>query len=188
MRYQYTPRRMTKVKKVDNTNVLTRMQSNRNPSMLLIPISSAGRESSCNAGDPSLIPGLGRSAGEEIGYALQYSCASLLAQTIKNMPAMLETWVQSLGWDDPLEKGTAILSSILAWRIPWTEEPGKLQSMGSQRIRHDRATFTAPLENDLEISYKTNIHLLYVQKISLLCFYLREVKPYVPTNSKQLYS
>ena len=65
--------------------------------MLLIPISSAGRESSCNAGDPSLIPGLGRSAGEEIGYALQYSCASLLAQTIKNMPAMLETWVQSLG-------------------------------------------------------------------------------------------
>ena len=59
--------------------------------------------------------------------------ASLVAQTIKNVPAMLETWVQSLGWEDPLEKGTATHSSILAWRIPWTEEPGRLQSMGLSR-------------------------------------------------------
>ena len=53
---------------------------------------------------------------------------------VKNPPAMQETRVQSLGWDDPLEKGLATLSSILAWRIPWTEEPGGLQSMGSQRV------------------------------------------------------
>ena len=56
---------------------------------------------------------------------------------VKNHPTMQETQVQSLGWEDPLEKGMATLSSILAWRIPWTEEPGGLQSMGSQRVRHD---------------------------------------------------
>ena len=56
---------------------------------------------------------------------------------VKNMPAMQETWVQSLGWEDPLEKGLATHSSILAWRIPWTEESGGLQCMGSQRVRHD---------------------------------------------------
>ena len=59
-----------------------------------------------------------------------------MAHTVKNPPAMLETWVQSLGWEDPLEKGMATQSSILAWRIPWTEEPGGLQSMGSQRVGH----------------------------------------------------
>ena len=63
--------------------------------------------------------------------------ASLVAQMIKNLPAILETQVQSLGWEDPLEKGMATHSSILAWRIPWTEEPGRLQSMGSQRVGHD---------------------------------------------------
>ena len=54
--------------------------------------------------------------------------ASLVAQTVKNLPAMQKTWVQSLGWEDPLEKGMATHSSILAWKIPWTEELGKLQS------------------------------------------------------------
>ena len=63
--------------------------------------------------------------------------ASLLAQIIKNPPAMQETWVRSLGWEDLLEKGMATHSTILAWRIPWTEEPGGLQSMGSQRVGHD---------------------------------------------------
>ena len=53
---------------------------------------------------------------------------------VKNPPAMRETWVQSLGWEDPLDKGTTANSGILAWRIPWTEEPGGLQSMGSQRV------------------------------------------------------
>ena len=73
-----------------------------------------------NAGDPSLIPGSGRSAREELGYPRQYSWASLVAQLGKNQPAMWETWVHSLGWEDPLEKGKATHASILAWRIPWT--------------------------------------------------------------------
>ena len=60
-----------------------------------------------------------------------------MAQTVKNLPAMQETWVRFLGWEDPLEKGVATHSSILAWRIPWTEEPGRLQSMGLQRGGHD---------------------------------------------------
>ena len=60
-----------------------------------------------------------------------------MSQMVKNPPAMQETWVQSLGWEDTLEKAMATHSTILAWRIPWTEEPGRLQSMGSQSIRHD---------------------------------------------------
>ena len=63
--------------------------------------------------------------------------ASLVAQMVKNPPAMQETWVQSLGWEDPLEQDMATHSSILAWRMPWTEEAGGLQSMGSQRVGHD---------------------------------------------------
>ena len=82
--------------------------------------SSVGKESACNAGDPGSIPGSGRAPGEGIGYPLQYSLASLVAQLVKNPPAMWETWVQSLGWEDPLEKRKATHSSILAWRIPWT--------------------------------------------------------------------
>ena len=84
------------------------------------PDSSAGRESACNAGDPGSIPGSGRSPGEGIGYPLQYSWASPAVQLVKNPPAMRETWVWSVGWEDPLEKGKATHSSILAWRIPWT--------------------------------------------------------------------
>ena len=92
------------------------------------PGSSAGKESACNTGDPGSIPGWGGSPGEGIGYPL-HSWPSLVAQLVKNLPAMQETWVWSLGWKDPLEKGMATHSSILAWRIPWT-----LWSMGSQRI------------------------------------------------------
>ena len=77
-------------------------------------------ESACNAGDLSLILWLRRATGEEMGYPLQYSWASLVAQLVKNQPAMRETWVQSLGLQDPLEKGKATYSSVLAWRIPWT--------------------------------------------------------------------
>ena len=84
------------------------------------PDSSVGKESSCNTGDPSSIPGSGRSAREGIGYPFQYSWASPVAQLVQNLPAMRETWVQSLGWEDPLEKGNATHASILAWRIPWT--------------------------------------------------------------------
>ena len=85
--------------------------------MLGFPDSSVGKESACNGRDPGLIPGLGRSPGEGIGYPLQYSWASLVAELVKNPPAMRETWVRSLGWKDPLEKGTATHFSILAWRI-----------------------------------------------------------------------
>ena len=65
-----------------------------------------------------------------------------MAQMVKNLPAVRETWVHSLGWEDPLEEEMATHSSIQAWRIPWTEEPGGLQSMGSHRVRHNRATNT----------------------------------------------
>ena len=68
--------------------------------------------------------------------------ASLVAQMVKSPPAMQEPWVQSLGWEDPLEKGMLTHSSILAWRIPWTEEPSRLQSMESQRVEHNWATNT----------------------------------------------
>ena len=84
------------------------------------PDSSVGKESTCNAGDPSSIPGLGRSAGEGIDYPLQHSWASLVAQLVKNLPAMWETWVRSLGWEDSLQNRKATHSSILVWRIPWT--------------------------------------------------------------------
>ena len=77
------------------------------------PDSAVGKESACNAGDPGSIPGSGRSAGEEIGSPLQYSWASLVAQTVKNIPAMREMWIRSLGWEDPLEEGMATHSNIL---------------------------------------------------------------------------
>ena len=67
-----------------------------------------------------MIPGLGRSSGEGTRYPFQYSWASLVAQLVKDPPAMLETWVRSLGWEDPLEKGKATHSGIMAWRIAWT--------------------------------------------------------------------
>ena len=80
----------------------------------------------------TLVRFLGRkdSPGEEIGYPLQYSWASLVVQLVKNLPSMRETWVRSLGWEAPLEKGKATHSSILAWRIPWT-----VYSMASQRVQ-----------------------------------------------------
>ena len=99
--------------------------------------SSAGKESACNAEDPSSIPGSESSPGERIGLPLQYSWASLVAQLVKNLPAMRETWVQSLGWEDVLEDCMATHSSILTGESPWTEEPGRQQPMGSHRVRHD---------------------------------------------------
>ena len=90
------------------------------------PGSSAGKESAYNVGDPGSIPGLGRSPGEWIGYQLQYSWVFLVAQMVKNLPAMWETWVQSLGWEDPLEQSMATHPSSLAWRIPWAEDPAGL--------------------------------------------------------------
>ena len=94
------------------------------------PGGSAGKETACNTGDPGFIPGSGRSPGERTGYPLQYSWASLVAQMVKNLPAMRETWVWSLGREDPLEEGMATHSSILAWRIPWREGPGGCSPWG----------------------------------------------------------
>ena len=88
--------------------------------ILGFPDGSVGKKSTCSTGDPGLIPGLGRSAGEGIGYLLQYSWAYLVAQLVNNPSVMWETRAQSLGWEDPLKKGKGIHSSIQAWRIPRT--------------------------------------------------------------------
>jgi len=108
-----------------------------NLSFIGFPGGSDGKESACNVGDLGSILGLKSFPGEGIGYSLQYSWASPVTQIVKNPPAMWETWVQFLSQKDPLEEGMATLSSILAWRILWTEEPSGLQSMGSQRVGHD---------------------------------------------------
>ena len=86
--------------------------------LLGFPGSSADKESICNTGEPSSIPESGSYPGEGIGYPLQYSWASLVTQMVKNPPAIRETWVRSLGWEDPLEESMTTHSSILGWRIP----------------------------------------------------------------------
>ena len=105
--------------------------------------------------------------------------ASLVAQTVKNLCAMQETWVQSLGQEDPWEKGMATHSSILAWRILWTEEPGRLQFMGLQRVRHNWATFTS-------------LHFRYHQPtltiINPFFFQLKYVPFYSEANPKYIIS
>ena len=94
------------------------------------PDSSVGEECFCNAGDPGSIPGLGRSAGEGIGYPLQYSGASLVAQLVKNLSAIQETWVQSLSWDDPLEKRKGCPPTPVFW-------PGEFHGIAKSRTFHD---------------------------------------------------
>ena len=86
-----------------------------------------GKESACNAGDAGSIPGLGRSPGKEIGYPLQYSWVSLVTQMVKNPPAMWDTWVRSLDWEDPLED---------SMESPWTEELVGCSSQG-RSINHN---------------------------------------------------
>ena len=100
------------------------------------PGSSAGKESTCNVGDPGLIPESGRSPGEGISYLLQYSWVSLVAQMVKNLSAMQETWVGSLGWEDPWRRAWQSTPVFLSRESPWTEEPGRLKSIGSQRVEH----------------------------------------------------
>ena len=96
--------------------------------------------------------------------------ASLVAQRLKHLPAMWDTWVQSLGQEDPQEKEMATHSSILAWRIPWTEEPGGLRSTGSQRVRHDRATsLHSDLQSDMnEVCERSLGSCLAINKWKLL--------------------
>ena len=155
----------------------------------------------------SSIPGSGRCSGEGIGYPLQYSWASLVAQMIKNLPAMWETWVWTLAREDPQEEGTATHSSLLAWRIPWTEEPGGLQSMELQRVGHDwaikhstAATYgDHPLMETLQISILSrsyplprmnNIDLNYIGRTvwaCMRCNHLGEAKEpaYVQCESEK---
>ena len=128
--------------------------------MMGFPGSSASKESACNAVDPGSIPRLGRSPGEEIGYPLHYSWASLVAQLVKNPPAMWETWVQSLCWEDPLEEGMATHSSILAWRIPldrgawWPTVHGdmteQLSTQQSYILRLERDIFMTTAGPDMQ--------------------------------------
>ena len=128
--------------------------------------SSADKESACNAGDQSLIPRTGSSPGEGVGYPLHYSWASLVAQTVKNLPAMQETRARSLGWKDPLEEGMATHSSILAWRIPWTEEPGRLQSMSLQTVGHTWVTnHSHSLLQGIFLIQASNLGLLHCRRI-----------------------
>ena len=101
------------------------------------PGSSAGKESAYNAGDPGSIPGSRKSPGEGIGYLLQCFWASLVIQIVKNLPAMWETWVQSLGWEDPLEEGMQPTPLFLPGECLWTEESGRLYSKGLQRVGHN---------------------------------------------------
>ena len=122
------------------------------------PGGSTGKESAYNPRNPGSVPGLGRFLGEGKGYPLQcsglenagsqsrtqfslcYICvswASLVAQVVKHLPAMQETRVRFLSWEDPLEKEMATHAGTLAWKIPWTEEPGRLQTMGLQTVRDD---------------------------------------------------
>ena len=106
-----------------------------------VPDSSVGKKSAC--------PGSGRSAGEGIGYPLQYSWASLVVQLVKNPPAMRETWVRSLDWETPLEKGKATHSSIMAWRIPRT-----VWSMG-----HKESDTTEPLSLQHLTRLMSSLHI-----------------------------
>ena len=104
------------------------------------PDSLAGKDSACNAGDISLILGSERSPRKGIGYPFQYSWVSLVAQMVKNLPAMPETLVQSLCWEDLLEEGMQPTLVFLPGEPTWTEMPGRLQSMGSQRVGQNWVT------------------------------------------------
>ena len=115
-----------------------------------------------DARDVGSIPRSGKSPTGGNGYPLQYSCLEnpmgrVVAQTVKHLSTMWETQVRSLGWEDLLEKEMAHHSSTLAWKIPWTEEPGGLQPMGSQRVEHDWAT-SLTLTHSLRGASQATIH------------------------------
>ena len=112
-----------------------------------------------------------------LDYMFCYIRSSLVVQLVKNPPAMQETWVWSLGWEGPLEEGMATHSSILAWRIPWTEEPGGLQSMGSHRVRHcewlSLSLWYIRLHTHIHTLWFENVHikLITAYTIILLCYF-----------------
>ena len=138
--------------------------------VLGFPGSSVGKESACNAGDPGLIPGLGRSTEEGVGHPLQYCWASLVAQLVKNLPAMWEIWVRPLVRGSIQEKRKATDSSILAWMIPWT-----VLSMGSQRVRHNWATFTRFWVVIFSLSFVSRYFINYLLVSSVTSWLLRRV-------------
>ena len=124
---------------------------------------------------------------------LQISLLICVAQGVKNFPALQETWVRSLGQEDLLEKGKAAHSIILAWEIPWTQEPGRLQSMGTQRVRHDGATFTFPLKENYWIwdilknylmlirsSKKESCWFLHIEMFYFWMFFVEKKEYHVP--------
>ena len=123
----------------------------------VFPHSSVSKELACNAGDPGLIPGSEKSPAEGIGYPLQYSWASLVAQLVKNPPTTRETWVWSLDWEDPLERGKATHSSILAWSIPW------IHGVAESQTRLNRFHFHSP--------FTKSILLINVEVNALLSLY-----------------
>ena len=102
-------------------------------------------------------------------YWTAYVQTSLVAQMVKHLSTMWETWVQSLGWEDPLEKEMAIHSSTTAWKIPWMEEPGRLQSMGSQRVGHNWAT---------SLSLSLSIIFITINNTLILLITLNTIIPY----------
>ena len=139
---------------------------------------STSKESTCHTGDPGSVPDLRRLAGEGIGYPLQYSWASLIPQLLKNPPAMWETWVQSLGWKDPLKKGISTHSSILAWRNPWTV----CIVHGSQRVRHNWAPLSyiyiyilldLALCSWVKLSYDFSFHAILISFLHHVCISFR---------------
>ena len=123
--------------------------------ILGFPDSSVGKESVCNTGDPGSIPGSGSSPGEGIGYPLQCSWASLVAQNVQNPPAMRETWVWSLGWKIPWRRAWKATPVFLLRESSWTEEPGWLQSMG-----HKESDMTERL------SIAQQMHILWVSQMA----------------------
>ena len=160
------------------------------------PHSSVGKESTCNAGDPSSIPRSGRSPGEGIGYPLQYSWVFLVAQLVKNPPAMWETWVQSLSWEDLLEKGKATHSSILAWRILWTTVHGVTETDKAEQLS---LHFTSLQKSYISQNQHASIYLIVYGSVYLKFYnlfliscllnaqnsYLKDIPPGITNYDKQ---
>ena len=134
------------------------------------PGSAADKESAYNTGDLSLIPESGRSPGEGIGYPLQNYCASLVAQLIKNSPAMQETWVKYLGWENPLEKGTVTHSSILAWRISWTIPWGRKELDMIEQLSHFHTFIKIHMMRDFNLMHVRSSIDNFSYKKNGICF------------------
>ena len=144
------------------------------------PHSSVGKESACNAEDPSSVPGLGRSTGEGRGYPLQYSWASLVAQLVKNLPVMRETWVWSLGWEDPLEKGKVIHSGNLAWKLYGLYRPWVTKSQ--TRLSYFRFHFLRSKHTSQHKLLQIEIFYTYIHKLLFIIFLKSYFYHHNPSN------